>query len=42
MDIPGNERLRGKFIDQYKYLAKGLIFVIDSVTIQKDIRDVTE
>ncbi|XP_057336716.1 signal recognition particle receptor subunit beta [Microplitis mediator] len=42
VDIPGHERLRYKFIDKYKTQAIGLIYVIDSVSIQKDIRDVTE
>lgn len=42
VDIPGNERLRNRFLEQYKYLAKGVVFVIDSVTVQKDIRDVAE
>ncbi|XP_034950989.1 signal recognition particle receptor subunit beta [Chelonus insularis] len=42
IDIPGHERLRNKFFDKYKSSARGLIFVIDSVTVQKDIRDVAE
>lgn len=42
VDIPGNERLRGRFLDQYKYVAKGVVYVIDSCTAQKDIRDVAE
>jgi len=42
VDIPGHERLRYKYFDQYKSSAKGIVFVIDSSTIQKDIRDVAE
>lgn len=42
VDIPGHERLRTKFLDQYKKSAKGIIYVIDSVNVQKDIRDVAE
>lgn len=42
VDIPGHERLRLRFYDQYKATAKGIVYVIDSVTVQKDIRDVTE
>lgn len=42
IDIPGHERLRGRFFDQYKKTAKGIVFVVDSVTVQKDIRDVAE
>lgn len=42
VDIPGHYRVREKCFDQYKKTAKGIIFVLDSVTIQKDIRDVAE
>ncbi|XP_015605074.1 signal recognition particle receptor subunit beta [Cephus cinctus] len=42
VDIPGHERLRYKFFDKYKSSARGLVYVIDSVTFQKDIRDVAE
>lgn len=42
VDLPGQERLRNKFFDQYKSSAKAIVFVIDSVTIQKEIRDVAE
>ncbi|KAJ8682824.1 hypothetical protein QAD02_018616 [Eretmocerus hayati] len=42
VDIPGHERLRYKYFDKYKNSTKGLVFVIDSSSIQKDIRDVAE
>lgn len=42
VDLPGQERLRNKFFDQYKNSAKAIIYTIDSVTIQKEIRDVAE
>lgn len=42
VDIPGHERLRAKFFEQYKNTAKGIVFVIDSVTLQKDVRDVAD
>lgn len=42
VDVPGHERLRGRFFDQYKKTAKGIVFVVDSVTVQKDVRDVAE
>lgn len=42
VDIPGNERLRGRFFDQYKNTAKAIVYVIDSVAVQKDVRDVAE
>lgn len=42
VDIPGNERLRNKFFDEFKYLARAIIYVIDSVTFQKDVKDVAD
>ncbi|XP_014205220.1 signal recognition particle receptor subunit beta isoform X2 [Copidosoma floridanum] len=42
VDIPGHERLRYKYFDKYKGSAKGLVFVIDSSSIHKDIRDAAE
>nr|XP_033323380.1 signal recognition particle receptor subunit beta [Megalopta genalis] len=42
VDVPGHERLRYKYFHQFKLSAKGVIYVIDSVTFQKDIRDVAE
>lgn len=42
VDIPGHERLRLRFFDQYKITSKGIVYVVDSVTVQKDIRDVAE
>ncbi|KAF6209796.1 hypothetical protein GE061_015546 [Apolygus lucorum] len=40
--IPGHERLRTRFLDQYKSKARGIIYVIDSATIQKEVKDVAE
>lgn len=42
IDIPGHERVRGKFFEKYKSLTKGIVCVVDSVTFQKEIRDVAE
>ena len=42
VDVPGHERLRMKFFDQYKETTRALIFVIDTMTFQKDLRDVAE
>uniref|UniRef100_A0A2M4AIA6 Signal recognition particle receptor subunit beta n=1 Tax=Anopheles triannulatus TaxID=58253 RepID=A0A2M4AIA6_9DIPT len=42
VDVPGHERLRGKFFDQYKTSAKAIVYMIDSATVQKDIRDVAD
>lgn len=42
IDIPGNERLRAKFFGKYKNSAKGIVYVVDSVTLQKDIKDAAD
>lgn len=42
VDLPGHERLRVQFLDQFKYSTKAVGFVIDSVLVQKEIRDVAE
>jgi len=42
VDIPGQERLRLRFFDQYKDDVKGIIFVIDSTTVSTEVRDVAE
>lgn len=42
VDIPGHERVRQRFLDSYKTSARGLVFVLDSFTLSKDIRDVAE
>ncbi|GIY10752.1 signal recognition particle receptor subunit beta [Caerostris darwini] len=40
VDIPGNERLRDKYIEQFLAFSRGIIFVVDSLNFQKEIRDV--
>ncbi|XP_059489361.1 signal recognition particle receptor subunit beta [Neocloeon triangulifer] len=42
IDIPGHERVRGKFFDQHKQNARGIAFIVDSSTLQSNIRDVAE
>nr|CAG4641155.1 EOG090X0C7N [Eulimnadia texana] len=42
VDVPGHERIRQRFLDKYHSSAHCLIFVIDSVTFTKEIRDVAE
>ncbi|XP_074654981.1 signal recognition particle receptor subunit beta-like [Tubulanus polymorphus] len=42
VDIPGHERSRQKFVDQYKSLARAIVFVVDSTTFQKEYKDVAE
>lgn len=42
IDIPGQEAIRQKYFDQFKDSAKGIIFLIDSDTFSKDLKDVAE
>ncbi|CAH1969580.1 unnamed protein product [Acanthoscelides obtectus] len=42
IDIPGHERLRDKFFDLYKDTVKGIVYIVDSNTIQQDLRDAAE
>nr|CAG4651279.1 EOG090X0C7N [Simocephalus serrulatus]SVE94466.1 EOG090X0C7N [Simocephalus serrulatus] len=42
VDVPGHERVRQRFFDNYKNTARGIVFVLDSFTLTKDIRDVAE
>lgn len=42
VDMPGHERLRLKLLDTYKKSSKALVYVIDSCTVQKEIKDVAE
>lgn len=42
MDVPGHERLRQVVLDRYKNGARGLLFVVDSTSVQKQIKDVAE
>lgn len=34
--------MRDKFFEQYKSVAKGIVFVVDSLTLQQDVRDAAE
>ncbi|KAI0220128.1 Signal recognition particle receptor subunit beta [Lamellibrachia satsuma] len=42
VDLPGHERLLSQMLDQYKATARAVIFVVDSLTFQKDVKDVAE
>lgn len=42
IDVPGHERVRQRFFDTYKSTARGIVFVLDSFGLNKDIRDVAE
>ncbi|XP_064115563.1 signal recognition particle receptor subunit beta-like [Macrobrachium nipponense] len=41
-DLPGHERIRMAAFEKVKKLARGIIFMVDSATLQKDVRDVAE
>lgn len=41
-DLPGHERIRYGAFEKVKKLARGILFVVDSGTIQKDVRDVAD
>ncbi|KAL8606594.1 hypothetical protein ACOMHN_009479 [Nucella lapillus] len=42
IDVPGHERLRNQLLDANKGLARAIIFVVDSGTVQKEIKEVAE
>jgi len=43
VDIPGHERLRSQYLDEYGAAALGIVFVVDSSTIsRKTVADVAE
>jgi len=42
VDIPGNERLRINELQKYKHSTRGIVFVVNSETVARDIRDVAE
>ncbi|KAG5672337.1 hypothetical protein PVAND_002471 [Polypedilum vanderplanki] len=42
VDLPGHERLRLRLLENYKNSTKAIIYVVDSTTVQKEIRDVAD
>jgi signal recognition particle receptor subunit beta len=42
VDLPGHERLRLRLLDNYKSSTKALVYVIDSNSVSKEIKDVAE
>ncbi|TRY79164.1 hypothetical protein TCAL_08331 [Tigriopus californicus] len=42
VDVPGHERLRVKYLEEYKNQVKAIIYVVDSSTLQKQLRDTAE
>jgi len=42
VDIPGNDKVRSKFIEQYKRMAKSIVFVVDSANYHKEAKDIAQ
>ncbi|KAK8757194.1 signal recognition particle receptor beta [Amblyomma americanum] len=42
IDLPGNDRMRARFLDQFKGVARALVFVVDSMNFPREVRDVAE
>jgi len=42
VDVPGSDRVRGQVIDQFSGSARAVVFVVDSNTVSKQVRDVAE
>jgi len=42
VDVPGHERIRGGIVDEFSTSARGIMYLVDSNTVSKQIRDVAE
>ncbi|XP_069474161.1 signal recognition particle receptor subunit beta isoform X1 [Ambystoma mexicanum] len=42
IDLPGHESLRLQFLDRFKAAARAIVFVVDSSTFQREVKDVAE
>jgi len=42
VDVPGSDRVRGQVVDTFSSSARGVVFVVDSGTVTKQVRDVAE
>ncbi|XP_061492587.1 signal recognition particle receptor subunit beta [Rhineura floridana] len=42
IDLPGHESLRLQFLDRFKDAARAIVFVVDSVAFQREMKDVAE
>jgi len=42
VDVPGHERVRGQILDTFSASTRALVFMVDSNTVSKQIRDVAE
>jgi len=40
VDLPGHERLRSRFVDYFRSSVRGIIFLVDSMTFQSQLKDV--
>lgn len=39
VDLPGFHSIRQQFFEKYKDYSKGIVYVVDSVTLAKNVRD---
>ncbi|KAM6442394.1 signal recognition particle receptor subunit beta [Liasis olivaceus] len=42
IDLPGHESLRLQFLDRFKAAARAIVFIVDSVAFQREMKDVAE
>lgn len=42
IDLPGAERLRSRYWEQYREKARHIVFVVDSTTVESKLRDLSE
>ncbi|XP_034637752.1 ovotransferrin-like [Trachemys scripta elegans] len=42
IDLPGHESLRLQFLEKFKATARAIVFVVDSVAFQREVKDVAE
>lgn len=42
VDLPGHESLRLQFLEKFKATARAIVFVVDSVAFQREVKDVAE
>ncbi|XP_062439087.1 ovotransferrin-like [Rhea pennata] len=42
IDLPGHKSLRPQFLERFKAAARAIVFVVDSVAFQREVKDVAE
>ncbi|XP_009321177.1 PREDICTED: signal recognition particle receptor subunit beta [Pygoscelis adeliae] len=42
IDLPGHKSLRLQFLERFKAAARAIVFVVDSVAFQREVKDVAE